>query len=153
MGVARQRADVVLPPERAMALWVDPGRLSTWVDGFGRFAADPVDWPAPGAKLIWESRPGGRGRVTERVVAHEPPRRFVADVFEERMAGRQTVFFEPEGDGSRVTIQLDYALTRGGPVQAIADLLFIRPRLRESLRRTLRRFATEVAEEAGLHQL
>jgi hypothetical protein len=150
VAVARERTVVPLPPERAQALWLDPRRLPAWVDGFGRYAEDPpADWPQARAKLVWESRPGGRGRVTERVVEHGPGRA-VVDVFEKRMSGRQAVFFEPKDDGTTVSIELDYTLTDRRPLGAVLDFLFIRPRLRESLRRTLRRFATEAAEEAAL---
>ena len=47
-------------------------------------------------------------------------------------------------------LRLDYELTRYGPARALADVLFIRRALRDALRRTLRRFAVEADEEAGL---
>jgi hypothetical protein len=149
VGVARERTVVALPPGRALELWADPRRWPTWVDGFGRLIGDPGDWPAPGAKLVWESRPRGRGRVTEKALERSPGR-FVADVFDERMIGRQTVVVEPNGDGATVQIALDYRLVDDSLLRKVVDVLFIRPRLRESLRRTLRRFATEAAEEAAL---
>ena len=71
-------------------------------------------------------------------------------MLEERLTGTQTVRFAPTEDGSRVELILDYSLTRGGPFSGITDLLFIRRAERDSLRRTLRRFATEAAEEAAL---
>jgi uncharacterized protein YndB with AHSA1/START domain len=148
--VARERIVVALPIERAMALWTDARRWPTWIDGFGRLVEEPEGWPEPGAKLVWESRPGGRGRVTEKVLEHEPPVRFVISVFEERLMGRQTVWFTPDGDGTAVSIELDYKLTNDSPMRKPVDIVFIRPRLRESLRRTLRRFRTEAAEEAAL---
>ena len=151
MAVARERGAVALPPDRAMALWVDPQRWTMWVDGFQRLVEVPDDWPEPGAKIVWESVPHGRGRVTEKSQAHQPPRLLVSDVFEERLIGRQTVHFEAADDGgSVVSIELEYALTEGGVVKWFADWIFIRPRLREAYRRTLRRFAVEAAEEAGL---
>jgi hypothetical protein len=154
VGVAREQGLVALPPAEAMHLWLDPRRWPTFVDGFGRLVEHPGDWPATErAKLVWESHPGGRGRVTEKVVEYEPPYRFVGDVFEQKMMGRQTVVFSPAEEGTTVAIELDYRLTEGGPMRWIADVFFIRPRLRESMRRTLRRFATEAAEEATLNQL
>ena len=47
-------------------------------------------------------------------------------------------------------MDLDYTLTEGGPLSGITDLLFIRRALTDAIRRTLRRFATEAAEEARL---
>jgi hypothetical protein len=148
MAVARERVVVALPILRAFGLWIDPNRWQTWVDGFGRVVDQPPSWPEPGSKLVWESRPHGRGRVTEKSIALDPPFRVVVDVFDEKLVGRQTVTFEPVEDGTRVTIELDYALTREDVLRPVVDVFFIRPRLRESLRRTLRRFATEAAEDA-----
>ena len=56
---------------------------------------------------------------------------------------------ESEG-GARVELSLEYTLTRYGPLGAVADAIFIRRALRDSLRRTLTRFAVEAEDEAGL---
>jgi uncharacterized protein YndB with AHSA1/START domain len=155
MAVVRERRSLVLPPERAFELWTDTTRMPVWVDGFGRYPQDPPeDWPAQGAKLVWESRPHGRGRVTERVVEHDPPRRFVTDVYDQKTIARQTVSFEPAEDGGAIVwFELRYQLTSESPLNFVTDAVFIRPRLRESMARTLKRFATEAAEEAALGQL
>ncbi len=47
-------------------------------------------------------------------------------------------------------LRLEYELARSGPLRGVADVLFIRRALRDSLRRTLDRFAVEVEEEAAL---
>ena len=52
--------------------------------------------------------------------------------------------------GCEVLVELDYELNEGGPLRAVADLIFIRRALRDSIRRTLQRFAVEAAEEAAL---
>ena len=150
MATARERGVVALPPDRAMELWLDPRRWTMWVDGFQRLVEVPAEWPEPGSKVVWQSVPHGRGQVTEKARTHEPPRVFAGDVFEEKMMGRQTVHFEPHEDGTLVSIELEYALTEGGVFRLLADWVFIRPRLREAYRRTLRRFAVEAAEEAAL---
>ena len=149
MAVARERGVVALPPDRAMAMWLDPQRWTMWVDGFQRLGEVGVGWPQGGEKVVWHSVPHGRGQVTEKARSYEPPHRFVSDVFEEKMMGRQTVYFEPDGDGTMISIELQYELTDGGAFRKLADWLFIRPRLREAYRRTLRRFAVEAAEEAA----
>jgi hypothetical protein len=42
------------------------------VDGLGHVFKVDEGWPrAPGAVAIWDSKPGGRGRVLERVVSFE----------------------------------------------------------------------------------
>ena len=47
-------------------------------------------------------------------------------------------------------IELSYRLQKGGPLRALTDVLFIRRALADALARTLRRFATEAAEQATL---
>ena len=151
MGVARDATTVALPPDRAFGLWTDLTRWPTFVDGFGH--VDRVDdaGPGEGAKLVWRSGPAGRGLVTERVVASEPGARFVTQVFDERMRGTQALAFAAVDEGStRVDLELDYTLARGGPLSAVTDLLFIRRALTDAIRRTLERFRTEAAEEAAL---
>lgn len=143
----RNDHEVALPPERALALWLDTGRWPTFVEGFAHVEQRDQGWPQPGSKVVWQSRRGGRGRVTEKVVALEGTE-VVTTVFEEALAGTQTVAFAPtEGGRSRVTIALEYELQSGGPLKKITDALFIRRALSDAQRRTLRRFATEAAEE------
>ena len=151
MGVARDAINVDLPPEQSFDLWTDLGRWATFVDGFDHVDRVDDSWPAEGAKLVWRSGPAGRGVVTERVVASEPGKRFVTQVFEERLRGAQAVLFEPvEAARTRVDIELDYTLSQGGPLRGLTDLLFIRRAETDAIRRTLRRFATEAAEDARL---
>jgi uncharacterized membrane protein len=149
MGVVRESVVVPLPPERARELWTNLRRWATFVEGFARVLEAEPDWPAAGSKVVWESIPEGRGRVTERVVessGHE----IVTEVFEEALTGRQSVHFEPEEDETLVELELDYKLTQTGVLRAIADVIFIRRALSAALARTLRRFAAEAAEEASL---
>lgn len=149
MGRAMEIRTVDLPPERAFALWTDLVRWPAFVEGFGH-AEEADGWPAEGTKLVWRSVPGGRGTVTERVVESRPGERLVTEVFEERLAGRQTVAFEPAEEGSKVTIELAYKLVEAGPLGGLTDVLFVRRAQRDSLARTLRRFGAEAAEEAEL---
>ena len=151
MGTAREAVTVPLAPDQAFDLWTDLTRWASFVDGFGHVDRVDGEWPSEGSKLVWRSGPAGRGVVTERVVTSEPAERFVTQVYEERMQGAQAIRFAPVEDGStRVDIELDYKLTQGGPLAGVTDVLFIRRALTDALRRTLRRFATEAAEEARL---
>jgi polyketide cyclase/dehydrase/lipid transport protein len=148
--VARAQADLVLTPEAALRLWTDVDRWPTFVEGFARTLERSAEWPAAGSRVVWESTPAGRGRVTEKVAEAEGPDRFVTQVFEDRLQGRQTFrVIESEG-GSRAELAMEYELTKYGPLRAIADAIFIRRAVRDSLRRTLRRFSVEAEEEAGL---
>jgi uncharacterized membrane protein len=140
-----------LDPGAAFELWTNLRRWPSFVDGFGHVERVDESWPAAGAKLVWRSRPAGRGIVTERVVESSPGERLVTQVLEERMTGTQSVRFKASEDsGTEVDIELRYELTSGGPLRGVTDFLFIRRAERDSLRRTLRRFAVEAAEEAGM---
>ena len=108
MGRARVQIVANGRLSEAEALWYDTGRWSTFIDGFGHLATQDPGWPREGT-VVWDSRPGGRGRVVERV--------------------------------------LRYALKRSYPGSAVVDFLFIRRAVRDSLGRTLRRFAIELAAE------
>jgi hypothetical protein len=146
---ARAQGAVALGPQQARALWADPARWASFVEGFARVREVSGDWPNEGAKLVWESIPAGRGRVTERVV-EGGERSFATEVFDQSLHGTQRATFEPVEGGARVVVELEYELTKYGPLSRLADVLFIRRALRDSLRRTLGRFAVEAEDEAGL---
>ena len=142
MGKVRAETTVELPAARAEALWTDLRRWPSFIEGFARVVDVDSAWPEPNTKLVWESKPSGRGRVTERVRDRRSGL-IVSAVYEDRLTGVQRVSF----DGDRVELELDYELTKG---LRIVDFLFTRRLLRESLERTLARFAIEAAEEARL---
>ena len=152
MGRASATTIVELAPERAFDLWTDVSRWPTFVDGFA--LAERVDetWPQEGAKVVWRSVPTGRGTVTEKVRASERGSMLRTEVLEERLVGTQTVEFAPaeEDGGTEVGLSLDYKIHAGGPLRALVDVLFVRRAQNDALARTLRRFATEAAEEAAL---
>jgi hypothetical protein len=133
----------------AQRLWLDTSRWPTFVDGFGHVLEKDPDWPEPRSKVVWQSGPAGRGRVTERI--RERGDGFVAtDVFDAQMAAIQAIRFEPAEDGCNVVLSLDYTLASGGPLRKLTDVLFIRRSLAMALERTLRRFSTEAADEGTL---
>jgi Polyketide cyclase / dehydrase and lipid transport len=146
---ARARATLPLGHGEALLLWADVERWASFVEGFARRLELSPDWPAKGARVVWESTAGGRGRVTETVLENEAGR-FSTQVFEEALMGTQTLRTARVGDGSEVELTLDYELARYGPLRGVADVLFIRRALRDSLRRTLFRFRVEAEEEASL---
>jgi hypothetical protein len=149
LRTARAEAEVPLTPEAALRLWSDVSRWPSFIEGFARVLELDTEWPAEGSRAIWESVPAGRGRVTEKVT-EAPPGGFATLVFEDRLAGRQAFrAIESEG-GARVELSLEYTLTRYGPLGPLADAIFIRRALRDSLRRTVQRFVVEAQEDAGL---
>jgi hypothetical protein len=140
---------VPLPPEPALRLWSDVTRWATFVEGFAHVVERSGGWPAEGERVVWESNPGGRGRVTEKVV-EVGPAVFSTLVFEDALMGRQTLRAVPAPGGAEVELSLEYTLTKYGPLGGLADVVFIRRALRDALRRTVFRFAVEAEEEAGL---
>jgi hypothetical protein len=146
---ARARALVPLTAPHALALWSDVERWPSFVEGFARRLELSSDWPAKGARVVWESTPDGRGRVTETVVENEADR-FSTQVFEEALMGTQTLRAAPIEGGSEIELTLDYQLAKYGPLAGIADAIFIRRALRDALRRTLFRFGIEAEEELAL---
>jgi hypothetical protein len=59
------------------------------------------------------------------------------------MRATQRVAFQPAEDGVEVALELDYELKERNALTPVTDLLFIRRALRDSLRRSLVRFARE----------
>jgi uncharacterized protein YndB with AHSA1/START domain len=146
---ASARTSLPLPPAEVLRLWSDVDRWPSFVEGYARRLELTDAWPEPGGRVVWESTPDGRGRVTEAVKENEPDR-FSTQVFEKALTGVQALRALPADDGSEVELSLEYELTRYGPLGGVADALFIRRALRDSLRRTLYRFSIEAEEEADL---
>src|SRR5512132_1125387 len=145
MGRVRASIDVAGLASEAEALWYDTARWPAFIDGLHNIARVEGDWPHAGARVLWDSNPGGRGRVQERVSAHEARVGQTSEVEDEKIRGTQTLRFVPRDDGATVVLDLRYELKQRRPAMAIVDLLFIRRPQRESLQRTLRRFRTELA--------
>jgi hypothetical protein len=134
----------------AEALWHDLARWPGFVDGFASVGRLDGEWPQPGTRLVWDSRPGGRGRVVEHVVALEPGASQHVRVEDPQLHGTQAVFFEAVGGSCELTLELAYELKRPGFGGALTDMFFVRHALRESLRRTLHRFAIELQSDRDL---
>ena len=149
MRRASARSTLPLTPPEALALWTDVERWPSFVEGFARRLELTEAWPETGGRVVWESNPDGRGRVTE-TVTESAPDRFVTQVFESALMGTQMLRVLPASDGSEVELSLEYELVKYGPLRGVADALFIRRALRDALRRTLFRFGVEAEEEARL---
>jgi hypothetical protein len=143
VGTVRAAQTVAGLASDAEALWYDPQRWPAWVDGFGHVVKLEGEWPAPGARAVWESRRGGRGRVIERVTAYEARTGQTLEVEDEKLRGTQRVTFKPGPDGVEVALELEYELKHANVFTPLTDALFIRRALGESLKRSLLRFARE----------
>jgi hypothetical protein len=130
-------AEVPGPAEAVLALWDDPARWPSFVDGFRAVARADPEWPAPGAALTWDSTPHGQGRTRERSVA--PGVRAIETA---ALKGTLTAAF---ADGV-FEAWLDYELKQRTPYA----LFFVRRAIRDALRRTVVRFAIERRADAEL---
>jgi hypothetical protein len=148
----RVRAAVKVPglASEAEALWYDPQRWPAWVDGFGHVAKMEGEWPAPGARAVWDSRPGGRGRVVERVTAYVARSGQTLAVEDEKLRGTQSVTFEPGPDGVEIALELEYEIKAANVLTPLTDALFIRRAMRESLQRSINGFARELRGDREL---
>src|SRR3954452_1862670 len=143
--MGRAKASLVVPgrASEVEALWYDTRRWSAWVDGFGHMVKVEGDWPHRGARLVWQSVPGGRGLVQELVVAYESRTGQTVEVEDASVSARQTVAFSPGTAETEVTLTLEYTVKERSLWTPIVDLLFIRRAFNDALRRTLARFAIE----------
>ena len=142
--MSRAAASIEVPglASEAEALWYDPVRWAAWVDGFKHVASLAEGWPAEGA-LVWDSHPGGRGRVLEQVTAYEARVGQTLSVEDERLRGTQKVTFTPSGDHVNITLELEYELKQQTPATWLVDRLFVRRQVETSLQRSLAAFARE----------
>jgi hypothetical protein len=135
-------------PEAALAMWKDSDRWPSFVEGCARVIERDGGWPEVGSWVVWRSHTGGRGTVREEVVA-SPPSSFATRTLDSSVVGTQTLsaVLMP-GAGAELTLDLEYELVDASVFQATMDWVFIRRALRDSLRRTLARFAEELAVPA-----
>ena len=120
-----------------------------WVDQFARVESSD-GYPEAGGTLRWQSGAAGRGEVTERVLVHEPRSRHRVAFRDPESEGELETRFaiEPgEGTGAtKVEQELEYAITGGGVLSGLTDLLFVRSQMRRSLQRSLGRLRVEVID-------
>jgi hypothetical protein len=142
--VARRFPGSVHEAER---LWYDTSRWATWIDGLSHVAKVDGPWPEIGATVTWDSHPDGRGRVVERVVAHEALGGQALEVQDKSIRGRQTIVFTPADSHVDVELSLEYEIKNRSILTPVIDLLFIRRAMVASLGSTLARFGVELAAE------
>jgi hypothetical protein len=140
------KASIVVPGRAVEAeqLWYDRTRWSSWIDGFGKVVRLDDGWPQAGARLVWDSPPGSRGRVVERVTRYEPRLGQTLSFEDATWTGVRRVTFEPGLEETRITLEVEPEPKERVPP---ARKWWFRRQLRESLQRTLTRFSYELAAE------
>jgi hypothetical protein len=145
MGRVKAEVTVAALASAAEELWYDTSRWPTFVDGLAHVAKVEGDWPREG-RVLWDAKVDGRGRVDERVTDHEARVGQTLRVEDEKITGTQQIAFVPTDDGCRIVLSLDYQLKMDRPRSFVIDRFARRP-MRDSLKRTLKRFKREL--EAG----
>ncbi|WP_027005823.1 SRPBCC family protein [Conexibacter woesei] len=142
--MGRVKAEVTVSALASVAeeLWYDTSRWPTFVDGLAHVEKVEGDWPHSG-RVLWDAKVDGRGRVDERVVSHEARTGQTLAIEDEKLTGTQTIEFHPTDDGCRIVLTLSYKLKMDPPTRQVIDFFARRP-LKDSLRRTLRRFQQEL---------
>lgn len=145
MATVRVRGAYPGTVHEAERCWYDTAGWDQWVDELSRVVSVDGPWPRPGSSVSWESGPAGRGRVTERVLAHESLDGQTVEVQDDSITGEQTVEFVPQGDQVEVVLELRYRINSRNPFSSLIDLLFVRRLMAASLSRTLVRFGHALA--------
>jgi hypothetical protein len=147
--IAARREIAGVPPEEVALLWWDLARWPGFVEGFSHVHRREDPWPLAGGRLVWEARHDSpRGRVAEEVVARDADGGGDVSLEDGRLQGLQRVRFAADDSGTVVTLHLEYSLkVSAAPV---ADLLYLRRRLRSGLERTLDRLGREAAADREL---
>jgi Polyketide cyclase / dehydrase and lipid transport len=128
-------------------LWYDRTRWPAFVDGLKHVHDVTGPYPQTGSRVRWQSFPGGRGRVVEQVVEYEPRSGQTLQIQDTTIRGVQRVSFAADGDAVAIRLELDYELKDRRFYTPLVDLLFVRRRQSDSLRRTLLRFARELRDQ------
>jgi hypothetical protein len=150
--VANVQSEIVVPGpiHEVEAFWYDTSRWPTWVDGLAHIDRVQDRWPTAGGKVVWDSTPAGRGRVVERVVAHEPGVGQELEVEDAKILGRQRLTFTEGEDAVRIHLSFSYRIKKRNPFTPLFDLLFVRRVFATNVHNTLRRFAVELEAEREL---
>jgi hypothetical protein len=131
-------------------LWLDLDRWPSFVDGYGALARREGDWPQAASRVVWDSLRNGRGRVVEQVTDFEPAVTHLVRIEDPQLRGTQRARFSAYDGGCEISLELDYALKQPGLGGRLTDVLFVRRAVGDGLRRTLRRFAVELAVDREL---
>jgi hypothetical protein len=124
----------------------DPRGWPEWVDAFAGVNSSER-YPESGGRLEWRTGAAGRGEVSEEVLAHEPRRLHRVRFADPTMTGELETRFEIEGDGTRITQEMEYRLSERG-VFAVLGALFVRSQIARSLERSLAAFKAYVSDSA-----
>ncbi len=145
MGEAKAETTIDADLKEVWDIYFDDQGWARWVDGFARVESSE-GYPERDGTLTWESIPPGRGRVTERVLDHEPRKLHRISFDDPESEGRLETTFEIRGDGVHVVQTMTYTIKHAGLFGPAADIFFVRRQVVGSLERSLGRLKHEAEE-------
>ena len=149
MGKVAEEIVIDAPLAEVWDFYFQAETWPTWVDQFAAVGSS-AGYPEVGGTLVWESVRAGRGQVSEKVLVHEPRTRHRVSFRDPESEGELEVRFSIEpGDGTgstKVEQELEYAITSGGALSGLTDVLFVRSQMRRSLQRSLGRLRLELMD-------
>jgi len=116
MAIIERSLTVGASPEKAFTFLADHANDPQWLPGL----VDAQNFTGAGADYRWEctyKMAGISFNITGRVLEHDPPRRHVV----ETRGGLVSTWgwtLEPEGDGTRISLQMEYTV----PVAAVGKI-------------------------------
>ena len=125
--------------------YFEPRTWPSWVDSF-RSVISLEGYPQAGGTLVWKSVSAGRGEVTENVLEHEPRRLHRISFSDPSLEGEMAVSFAIEGEGTKIRAVFEYRVVDSSLFARAASVIFVKPQIRGTLRRSLDAFANEVGE-------
>ena len=145
--MATVEEDVIVTASLADAweAYFEPRTWASWVDSFASVTA-LEGYPQAGGMLRWKSVPAGRGEVTEHVMEHEPRRLHRIRFSDPSLEGEMAVSFAIEGEGTKIRAVFEYRVVDPSLFARAASVIFVKPQIRGTLRRSLDAFANEVGE-------
>ena len=135
MGFVCFSTHVAAPVDRVFGLHVDGSRMPEWFPGVQAYEGPPEPLDREGIEYVL--RFGSLFRSRARVTGVQRPRfhRRTWDAAPLGSAGTATVFFGPEGAGTRVDFEAQYRLPLG-PLGRLAERL---PGVQRAAERSMRR--------------
>ena len=148
MPAVRVTELVAAPPERVWAAHVDGPRIAEWFPGAKRVekVSGPLDRVGTTYALRFNALVRSRVEVTEVEAPVMHTRSWDARPFGTH--GRATVLLRAEDGGTRVDLDVDYALPLGPLGRWLEDRSWVRHRAARDIRRELHAFAL-FAEQHG----
>ena len=149
MGHVRQMGHVDAPPDRVFALTIDATRDPEWNSSVVEVKDVTGLLDSVGASYTAILKLGGRPLETRWEVTKVEKPRLIEQRASSSAGGSatSTTTFEPAGDGTDLTVEVDYELP-GGFVGGVADKLFVERAIERDVKHSIENFKAICEAEA-----